>query len=207
MKEAAKAKHFKVGAVIWHAAFSFCWSLLIFLQFDRLVESGAWAVSGSHPRWDFVSVVAGWNTGPLRPEEVRADSESCFGCSSVQRQCCKLFGRLLDPPVWGCADSWSGKALGRPGGDTGYTGEESNSRGIRGAQRGAQLETSKVPNSRHERRPTRGMRDAQLQASTMPNWRQDRCPTRGAEVEVEASKVPNWRGKQLQRHQRCPTQG
>ena len=85
MKEAAKAKHFKVGAVIWHAAFSFCWSLLIFLQFDRLVESGVWAVSGSHPRWDFVSVVAGWNTGPLRPEEVRADSESCFGCSSVQR--------------------------------------------------------------------------------------------------------------------------
>ena len=119
MKEAAKAKHFKVGAMIWHVAFSFCWSLLIFLQFDRLVESGVWAVSGSHPRWDFVSVVAGWNTGPLRPEEVRADSESCFGCSSVQRQCCKLFGRLLDPPVWRCGDSWSGKALGRPGGDTG----------------------------------------------------------------------------------------
>ena len=100
-------------------------------------------------------------------------------------------------------------------------------RGMRGAQLeaskvGAQLEASKVPKSKHERcptrsikgpqleawrRPTRGMRDAQLQASTMPNWRQDRCPTRGAEVEVEASKVPNWRGKQLQRHQRCPTQG
>ena len=173
MKEAAKAKHFKVGAVIWHAAFSFCWSLLIFLQFDRLVESGVWAVSGSHPRWDFVSVVAGWNTGPLRPEEVRADSESCFGCSSVQRQCCKLFGRLLDPPVWGRGDSWSGKALGRPGGDTGYTGEESNSRGIRGAQLKAKKKyrlMHQVPNcgqetnSRHQRCPTRGIKETQLEA-------------------------------------------
>ena len=120
--------------MIWHVAFSFCWSLLIFLQFDRLVESGVWAVSGSHPRSDFVSVVAGWNTGPLRPEEVRADSESCFGCSSVQRQCCKLFGRLLDPPVWRCGDTWADRVVT-----------------LVRLERKATPEASEVPNSRLKR--------------------------------------------------------
>ena len=118
--------------MIWHVAFSFCWSLLIFLQFDRLVESGVWAVSGSHPRSDFVSVVAGWNTGPLRPEEVRADSESCFGCSSVQRQCCKLFGRLLDPP--GAARRWADRVVT-----------------LVRLERKATPEASEVPNSRLKR--------------------------------------------------------
>ncbi|CAL1166494.1 unnamed protein product, partial [Cladocopium goreaui] len=169
-----------------------------------------------------------------------------------------LFGRLLDPPVWRCGDSWSGKALGRPSGAskvgaqleaskvpkskherTGAqlevpkwkwkhrkcpTGEESNSRGIRGmrgaqleaSKAGAQLEASKVPKSTHERT------GAQLEVPKW-EWKHRRCPTgeesnsrgirgmRGAQLEaskvgaqLEASKVPK---SKHERHERCPTRG
>ena len=66
--------------------------------------------------------------------------------------------------------------------------------------RGAQIEASKAPNSKHERRPTRSTKGAQLEAWEVPNSRHERCPTRGMRgAQLEAPKVPNLR------HERCLT--
>ena len=63
--------------MLWHVAVFFCWSLLIFLQFDKLVESRVWALSGSHPcsdvlyRWSQVGIPGHCNLKKLE-ETVKA---------------------------------------------------------------------------------------------------------------------------------------